>query len=35
MGSHEDYIYKNLMTLVRDVYPELWGHDILSPHAAG
>jgi hypothetical protein len=25
MGSHEDYIYKNLNTLVKDVYPELKG----------
>jgi hypothetical protein len=28
IGSHEDYIYKNLMTLVKDVYPDLRAKNI-------
>ena len=31
MGAHEDYIYKNLMTLVRDVYPTLRAGGVLPP----
>jgi len=34
MGSHEDYIYKNLNTLVKDVYPELNSKGITPPHEA-
>jgi len=34
MGSHEDYIYKNLNTLVKDVYPELRSRGIRIPSEA-
>ena len=34
LGSHEDYIYKNLNTLVKDVYPELRSRGITSPAEA-
>jgi hypothetical protein len=34
MGSHEDYIYKNLNTLVKDIYPELRSKGISVPTEA-
>eukprot|EP00960_Hanusia_phi_P031602 749370-Hanusia_phi.AAC.2 len=34
MGSHEDYIYKNLCKLVKDVYPEMRGRDMRPPAEA-
>ncbi len=34
MGSHEDYIYKNLNTLVKDVYPQLTSRGIKIPSEA-
>ena len=34
MGSHEDYIYKNLCKLVKDVYPEMRSRNMRPPAEA-